>query len=216
MAAGDKGRDGFQSLKAGSKDAQAVEEYYDGWAENYDDTLTAWDYRAAEDAAAALSAKLQTGAAVLDVGCGTGLLGKALSTRLNCRLDGLDISEKSIDIARELGCYRHLQRQDLQVTPLPVGDRVYDAAACVGVMTYIDDAQALLTDLCRAVKSGGLIFFTHRDDLWREEDFDRLMGQLEKRRFWASLQISGPHPYLPGNDDFSDEIRVIHALCQVS
>lgn len=207
---------GFQSLKNGSKDPKAVESYYDDWAVDYDKTLDEWDYRAATDAATTLTAVVPPGGAVLDVGCGTGLLGKALAARLDCRMDGLDISETSLAQAEKQGVYRRLQRHDLQVTPLPVDDNSFDAAACVGVMTYIDDAQTLLADMCRTVKPGGHILFTHRNDRWDEEDFDGIIKRLEEGGLWEPLQISEPRPYLPGNEEFADNILVIHVLCRRS
>ena len=41
----------FSSLRQGSKDSRAVEAYYDGWAQSYDETLSNWRYSAPDDAA---------------------------------------------------------------------------------------------------------------------------------------------------------------------
>lgn len=215
MTAGDLPKQGFQSLKAGSKNPKEVEAYYNDWAETYNDTLKDWNYRAADDAAEALAGCVKPGGAILDVGCGTGLLAAALRDRLDCGVEGLDISAASLEIATRHGNYARLQRHDLQVTPLPLADDAFDAAACVGVMTYIEDAEALLTDLCRIVRAGGHILFTHREDRWAEEAFDALVGDMEKGGFWSPVMISEPKPYLPCNEDFSDNIGVIHALFRV-
>lgn len=207
--------EGLLSLKDGSTNSAAIEAYYDQWAETYDTTLTEWRYRAPDDAAEILCAHVKAGNRVLDVGCGTGMFAEAMGRRLKCRLDGIDISAASLAKAEEKGRYERLQRHDLQVTPLPVPDNAYDAAACVGVLTYIEDAADLLGDLCRAVRSGGFIVFTQRDDRWVERNFDALLDRLEKRGLWKPLMVSDAKPYLPRNDDFSDAIRVIHVLCQV-
>jgi ubiquinone/menaquinone biosynthesis C-methylase UbiE len=82
-------------------------------------------------------------------------------------------------------------------------------------MTYIEDAEGLLADLCRVLRPGGYILFTQRDDRWVEKNFDSLLNNFVERGLWTPLKISKAKPYLPKNDDFSDSIRVIHVLCQV-
>ncbi|MEH6401919.1 MAG: class I SAM-dependent methyltransferase [Sneathiella sp.] len=206
---------GFNSLKDGSTNSTEIAAYYDDWAETYDETLKNWDYQAPNDVAAALCQYLKSGDDVLDVGCGTGMFGMAMSQRLPCQIVGIDISAASLEIADKQGGYDRLQRHDLQVAPLPVADNAFQAAACVGVMTYIEDAAGLLADLCRVVRPGGYILFTQRDDRWVESNFDFLMDDFKARGLWTPMKVSKAKPYLPKNDDFKDSIQVIHALCQV-
>ncbi|USG60086.1 methyltransferase domain-containing protein [Sneathiella marina] len=212
---GTDSKQGFNSLKDGSTDSAAIATYYDDWAETYDATLKNWDYQAPDDAVAILCEHLQAGDDILDVGCGTGLFGNALSRQLDCRIEGLDISTASLEIAERKGGYDRLRRHDLQDSPLPVPDNAFDAAACVGVMTYIEDAAGLLADLCRIIRPGGYILFTQRDDRWVEKNFGSLMGNFEERKLWTPLKISKAKPYLPKNEDFKDSIQVIYVLCQV-
>lgn len=205
----------FTSLKDGSTNSTAIAAYYDEWAETYDATLKDWDYQAPQDAAKALCEYLKPGDSVLDVGCGTGMFGKALSDRLDCQIEGIDISSASLEKAEEHNWYNRLQRHDLQSPPLPVADNTFEAAACVGVMTYIEDAPSLFVDLCRIVRAGGYILFTQRDDLWEQKDFSALLDDFETRKLWKPLSVSNAAPYLPNNEEFSDTIRVIQVLCKV-
>jgi len=206
---------GFSSLKDGSTNSTDIAAYYDEWAETYDATLKNWDYHAPDDAATTLCQYLKSGDEILDVGCGTGMFAKAMSLLLDCRIEGIDISAASLEIAEKQGAYDRLQRHDLQAASLPIADNTFDAAACVGVMTYIENAAGLLADLCRVVRPGGYILFTQRDDRWVEKKFDSLISSFEERKLWTPLKISKARPYLPKNDDFGDSIRVIHVLCQV-
>lgn len=204
------------SLRQGTTDARVVEAYYDDWARTYDATLQSWQYRAPEDAADLLAPHLAPGMRALDVGCGTGQLGQALRARAALGLDGLDISAASLALARKRGIYDQLHQHDLQDIPLQVSDSSYDIAASVGVLTYIEDAEALLRDLCRAVRKGGIIAFTQRSDLWDARDFPGIIARMEVEKLWQPITVSDPLPYLPGNDDFADEIRVFHVLARVA
>ncbi|MCM2560747.1 methyltransferase domain-containing protein [Lutimaribacter sp. EGI FJ00015] len=206
----------FQSLREGSTDAQAVQAYYDDWAENYDSTLSDWNYRAPQDACDLLVPHLPEGARILDVGCGTGLMGDALRARGDYVLDGVDISGRSLAVAVQRGSYAELVQHDLQQLPLPFGDDAVDAAVSVGVLTYVDAAEPLMRDLCRIVCGGGAIAFTQRDDLWATRRFPDMLKRLEDEGLWQVAHVSEPRAYLPGNDDFGDEIKVIHTLCKVA
>ena len=204
------------SLRQGSTDPRAVEAYYDEWAGGYDATLEAWRYRTPEDAADLLAPYLAAGVRVLDVGCGTGLLGRALRDRAEVRLSGIDISAASLRQAERRGIYGQLLRHDLQVTPLPVANGAHDVAATVGVLTYIAEAEALLRAMCRAVRAGGVVAFTQRTDLWEARGFPAMIDRLEADGLWQALHVSAPMPYLPGNAEFAEDIGVIHTLSRVT
>ena len=109
-----------------------------------------------------------------------------------------------------------LIRHDLQALPLPVADDSYDAAAAVGVMSYIADAPAFLRDLCRAVRPGGMITFTQRTDFWQERGFAAMVDSLARDGLWSRVKVTQPLDYIPGHADFADEIKVIHTLCRVA
>ena len=202
-------------LVTGSTNSAVIEAYYDEWAETYDATLKDWDYQAPAEAAATLSSYLKPGANILDVGCGTGMFSKAMSVGLECRIEGIDISASSLAIAKKHGIYDGLRQHDLQITPLPFDSDAFDAAACVGVLTYIEDATDLLVDLCRVVQPGGYVLFTQRDDRWVEKGFAAVIDRLQALQLWKIISISEAKPYLPKNDQFGNGIRVIQVLCNV-
>ena len=206
----------FDTLKNGSTDTAAVEAYYNDWSARYDKELADWDYTAPDVSAAMLTEHLQPGSKVLDLGCGTGQFAEKLSNRLECRIDGVDISKASLQRAMARGCYASLRRVDLQQTPLPFADNSFDGAASVGVMTYIANPAALLTDLCRIIQPGGAFVFTHRDDLWQEQNFDDMIAGPIARGLCQVLEITEPKPYIPKHEDFTDQIEVKFALLKVS
>ncbi|WP_245760339.1 class I SAM-dependent DNA methyltransferase [Roseivivax halotolerans] len=89
-------------------------------------------------AAEKLSRHLEDGSAVFDVGCGTGLFGQALARHGAFRIVGLDISAESLSHAHTRGVYDQLIKHDLQKLPLPLGENSMNAAASIGVLTYIE------------------------------------------------------------------------------
>jgi ubiquinone/menaquinone biosynthesis C-methylase UbiE len=203
------------SLRQGTTETRTVQRYYDDLADSYDETLEAWQYQAPQDACDLLVPYLVDGAQVLDVGCGTGLLAEALLTRGRYTVQGIDISERSLGLAAKRAGYARLLQHDLQQLPLPLPDNAFDAAACVGVLSYIEDAEALMRDLCRCVRPGGAITFTQRTDFWQDRNFPDMIAGLERDRLWINRHITPPLKYIPGHQDFADKIKVIHTLCAV-
>lgn len=203
-------------LKTGTTDPREVSDYYDDWASTYDETLKFWNYQAPSVAAEKLSRHLEDGSDVLDVGCGTGLFGQALAHHGAFRMVGLDISAQSLNHARTSGLYDQLIKHDLQKLPLPLGENSMNAAASIGVLTYIESAGDMLRDLCRCVCPGGVITFTQRTDRWAELDFDKTVKSIAEEGRWSVLEISQPQDYLPGNEDFGKDIKIIYTVCKVT
>lgn len=199
-----------------SKKSEDIAEYYDNWAKDYDINLSDWRYEAPEKIAsmlrAELSAKLSPellpNLAILDAGCGTGLGGKALLASGFTTIDGVDVSRRSLEIARKTEAYRTLRNVDLQKPPLPIEDNVYDALCCVGVLTYITDSSSALREFSRVVKPKGFVALTQRSDLFEEREFPNVLRKLSNEGVIAQVRISEPKAYLPDNEEFSEQILV--------
>jgi predicted TPR repeat methyltransferase len=184
-------------LQQDPSDPDAVAERYDAWARSYDADLAAWSYQAPAVVAETVLARQPAAESALDVGCGTGLVGRALRDRgFAGRLLGLDISQASLDLARRSGAYDVLERADLQQR-LPVDDDSVDAVACVGVMTYLPDVEAVWRELARVVRPGGIVVLTQREDLWSARECPAVVDRLEREGVWTPLDLTGPAPYLP-------------------
>jgi predicted TPR repeat methyltransferase len=196
-------------------DAASVERYYDDWAGQYDAELTRWNYQSPDEAARLLAGYASPGARVLDAGCGTGLSGQALAAAGFSEILGIDISTDSLRIAAQRSVYREVIQVNLQVAPLPFGDDTCDAVSCVGVMTYIIECEALLREFCRVVRPGGHVLFTCRDDLYAEHGYETLTGKLVEDGCWRASYKSPPSPYLPGNEDFAEMIKVLYLVYEV-
>jgi predicted TPR repeat methyltransferase len=184
-------------LHEGTSDPGEVAQRYDAWAEKYDSDLTSWSYQAPAVVAETVVTRLPAAKSVLDVGCGTGLVGRALRDRgFAGRILGRDISRESLDIARQNGAYESLEQADLQQR-LPFEDDSVDAVVCVGVMTYLPDVEAVWREFARVARPGGLVVATQREDLWDDRACQAVIDELEGEGMWTPLDITGPAPYLP-------------------
>ncbi len=184
-------------LLQGTTDPREVADRYDEWAESYDDDLASWCYQAPEVVAETVLTRLPNARSVLDVGCGTGLVGKALRARGYAgRIVGLDISQTSLRVARRTGAYDVLEAADLQ-EPLEVEENDVDALVCAGVMTYLPDVEAVWREFARVVRPGGLVVATQREDLWEPRRCQDIVDRLTSDGVWTPVEISGPASYLP-------------------
>lgn len=184
-------------LDEGTSDPRAVAARYDEWARSYDGDLADWSYQGPAVVADIVVARQPDADPVLDVGCGTGLVGRALRDRgFTGRLFGLDISAASLELAGRTGVYASLEVADLQ-QPLPLADDAVDAVVCVGVMTYLPDVEQVWRELARVTRPGGLVVVTQRADLWHDRDCQAVTDRLAEEGVWAVEQVTGPAPYLP-------------------
>ena len=184
-------------LDAGTSDPREVAQRYDEWALNYDDDLASWSYQAPAVVAETVVTRHPAAESVLDVGCGTGLVGRALRARgFEGRILGVDISQASLDLAQQSGGYDSLKPADLQER-LPFDDDSFDAVVCVGVMTYLPEVEKVWREFARVAKPNGIVVATQREDLWHDRDCQAVVDRMQGEGVWAPLDITGPAPYLP-------------------
>ncbi|ETN40466.1 uncharacterized protein HMPREF1541_04743 [Cyphellophora europaea CBS 101466] len=167
---------------------------YDEWASTYDADLAGEDYMSPTAAVTALAHHLDENVSstpapssltILDAGCGTGLVGLALKTSHRLRdavaaVDGVDLSQGMLDVARKAGVYRELRTADL-TKALDCEDGKYDAVLCVGTLTKGHVGPEVLGEFVRVVKKeGGLVVATVLSEIWVEGGFERVVEELRK------------------------------------
>ena len=117
---------------------------------------------------------------LVDVGCGTGLLGKPLHSLGYRILDGIDLSAEMIDKARQTGYYRNLHAGVNINNTLPEHLRgVYDAALCIGVFTPGHVLPDSLYQLAALTKPGGLIVASTRIPYYDTTNFQTISDQIQ-------------------------------------
>jgi ubiquinone/menaquinone biosynthesis C-methylase UbiE len=124
---------------------------------------------------------------IIDVGCGTGLVGRELERAGFVNFDGIDISKEMIDIAKRRG-YSNLFIGSLN-NKLPFTDGEYDAAFCVGVFTHGHIGSDRLDELVRIVKPGGIICFTINEGVYASYGFNSKIKRLESEHVWKVIEL---------------------------
>jgi predicted TPR repeat methyltransferase len=94
----------------------------------------------------------------LDLGCGTGLCAPLLRPMAR-RLVGVDLSEKMLDKAREVGMYDELVCADI-VAWLEGRAAEWDLVLAADVLVYIGDLAPLFDGVARVLRPGGRFAFS--------------------------------------------------------
>ena len=178
-----------------SDEARAL---YRDWASTYDAHLeNGLLYRAPQRIAETLAEVVEDSAAlILDVGCGTGLVGDYLDHLGFHMIDGLDFSPEMLMVAGEKSVYRTLIEADLE-KPLEIADGVYDAAICCGTFTHGHVGPKALAEICRTLKRGAPFACTIHTHLWEEAGFAAEVSSLERQGI-ASLESVRDESYFDG------------------
>lgn len=97
------------------------------------------------------------GKSVLEVGCGAGI-DLMRFAREGAQVTGIDISDTSLDLARAYFSQKNqpatLERMNGESMSFP--DDCFDAAYCHGVLPYTPDPAAMVRELHRILKPGGV------------------------------------------------------------
>lgn len=185
-------------------DSAGVRSYYDRWTPSYEADVLSWGYEAPQAAAEFLAERLDPEAQILDAGCGTGLVGRALKAKGFHDVVGVDISSDSLDLAAKTTAYRALTEADFSDLPVNLLDDSFGAVVSVGVLSYLSNLEEVLREFCRVVEPSGIIVVTERTDLFKERKTGEVFEALQADETWKILTVTNPQPYIPGHPEFAD------------
>ena len=119
-------------------------------------------------------------ATVLDAGCGTGGLIKALQgVGAPWMIKGLDYSPVACSYARER---TSVPIEEGSIEALPFGDGQFDVVLTADVISQIDDASVALAEFRRVLKSGGILAINVAAYNWMRSYHDELMDTRHRFR----------------------------------
>ena len=202
----------FKSLVSGVGNLTKTTKYYDDWSENYDATLKLWNYQAPKKSIKFLKESINIKPKnILDLACGTGLFGAELKKIYpNSRICGSDISKKSLKISSDKKIYIKLKNKNFE--ELHYFNTKFDLISLIGSMTYCKNFKKLFANIHKNIKKKGFVLFTHRVDLWKQQDFFNILKTYQKT--FKITKISRPLNYLPLNKDFKNKIKIKIVLLQ--
>jgi len=179
------------------KTTEEIMKYYDEWGTDnkYDKDMVEWDYTGPKETVETFKNHTNNKEIkIYDAGCGTGLVGVELKKNGYNNFDGVDLSQKLLDLIPN-GLYKNLSKADLN-KPLNINDNEYDAVLCVGTFTFGHVKPPALDEFIRITKNKGLICFTINEGIYEEYGFDKKIKELteynlwEKKEFFKSNYIS--------------------------
>tara|TARA_Y100000741_G_scaffold50977_1_gene34933 strand:+ start:11 stop:634 length:624 start_codon:yes stop_codon:yes gene_type:complete len=202
----------FKSLVSGVGNIYKTRKYYDDWSENYDATLKLWNYQAPKKSIKFLQETINIKPQkILDLACGTGLFGTELKKNYpKSQIYGSDISNKSLKITSGKKIYKKLQIKNFE--QLHHYKLKFDLISLIGSMTYCKNFDKLFANINKNIKEKGFVIFSHRTDLWKQQDFLRILKKHQKTL--KIIKISRPLNYLPLNNDFKNKIKIKIVLLQ--
>ena len=172
------------------KTTEEVMKHYDEWGINnkYDQDMVEWDYTGPKETVETFKKYANSKEIkIYDAGCGTGLVGVELKKYGYTNFDGVDLSQKLLDLVPN-GLYKNLSKTDLN-NPLNINDNEYDAVLCVGTFTFGHVKPPALDEFIRITKNKGLICFTINEGIYEEYEFDKKIKYLVEKNLWKKKEF---------------------------
>lgn len=155
-------------------------DFYRDFAELYDTTYAAsLGYIYPLAIASVLSGQQRPEGAILDIGCGTGLVATAIKkAEPSAVVDGVDISPDMIDKAREKDDYRRLMQADLTADYSQVPTN-YAAIVSAGTFTFGHLGPELIPGMVGLCRSGAVAALGVNSMYFAERGFRSVLDALK-------------------------------------
>lgn len=150
------------------------------------------------------AAEVGTGASVLDVCCGPGMISAAAVER-GAKAVGIDFSSEAINIARSNVESAEFWEGDAQ--SLSFDDGSFDAVICGFGIIHIPDPKRALAEMHRVLRPGGRLSVSVWEAPGQDNGFGLLFGAI---RTHADMEV--PIPHGPDFFQFSDSTKLSNAL----
>lgn len=170
---------------------------YDRWAETYEAEMAAAGYRHPSVCLALIARYLPRGTTpLLDAGAGTGLIGEWLGILGYPHVEGLDVSQGMLAVAKKKGVYASLHNLALG-SALPFADGNFGGIVSAGVFTSGHVGIEGLDELVRICRPGGAIVLTVKLTLW-EGGFCEHIDSFARAGALELIEETDPYVSMPG------------------
>lgn len=139
---------------------QYIELTFDAFAHSFENILSRLNYcgpQLVQDYLAAVNISAAS-LSVLDLGCGTGLVGEVLKPYARV-LVGVDLSQAMLDRAATKPLYHQLHKSDITDFLLASRDQ-YDLVTCMDTFIYLGRLKEIFALIYQKLKTGGMLIFS--------------------------------------------------------
>lgn len=141
-----------------------IEDLFNGYADSFEHNLVdVLGYRAHGDLVTfmrSLAGAPSTVESILDLGCGTGLLGQEFATHYKPQqLIGVDLAPNMLAKSQAKNIYSELHTADL-TEYLRQSNHQHDIIGCTDVLVYVGDLSTIFSECHRVLKPGGYFGFS--------------------------------------------------------
>ena len=185
-------------------DRERLDTAYDDWARDYDQ-----DIASSGNPYVTLITGLagryipDTGARILDGGCGSGCLGQVLSIIGFTNIVGIDASDGMLAVAKSKSCYVELHKMLLGST-IDLPDDSFDAVTAAGVLTHGHAPAESLDGILRVAKPGAPIIFSLSEPAFNEGGYGAKIEELDRAGRWTLEEQTEPFRTYPFSEQFVD------------
>ena len=156
-------------------DADYIKKIFDAFAGDFDSTLSGLEYQVPEHIAKCVKENFHKPfykhIKYLDLGCGTGLCGKAVKSVIGwSHATGIDLSEKMLLEAKHKYIYDRLVMDEI-VNFLQNEDIKYHLITAGDVFTYFGDLQKIIKSISKSLIDNGQVIFTISDNNINSDDY---------------------------------------------
>src|SRR5215203_1160992 len=106
-----------------------------------------------------LTEQLPSDAAILDVGCGNGIISRGIGSK-GFNVLGIDVSDKAIEKARELNKLPNVKFEIISAEQLVNDGKKYQGVICSEVLEHLNQPEKLLNTLYRSLADNGILIVT--------------------------------------------------------
>ena len=186
---------------------------YRKWASTYDSDFAQRNkYVYPKSIAAICANQVETTSqlSILDIGCGTGIVGTCLSELLPaCTIDGVDISPEMLHVASTKSrvdskpVYDQLFEADL-TKPISFANAKYDVAVSAGTFTHGHLGPDELINILGVVRPGGRMVVGINKEHYRVNGFEIALQEASNRQLISAPTFTEVQIYDEGSPHYGD------------
>ena len=157
-----------------------------------------------EEALSKIVAKVPHRSVVLDIGCGSGMMGRYLSENNECVVDGVDIDPAAVAIARPK--YRKVGVFNLEKDSLlgSFAAEAYDCIVMADVIEHLVHPEQLFEDVKKLLKPDGILLFSIPNITHLSAGLELVLGKFEYR---SSGLLDATHVRFYSRRGFIDKLE---------